>query len=223
MSSSTRSLACVTLSPCCSVVRVSFAVRGCRSLSWSRLLVGCGSVAAGPAAPPTPSAASAPTGRGIGPLPTSTPAADPPDADFPTPHPAFAEHFTDPIYHDQGDGFAPFGSDEGFDTLYTWQEHPEDLTACTTVRSMLGPEDAEPSGPSVEPAEGDPAADGLVVGVGFTLLLVTGHIDTEGKQLVEDAVRREAAYYDDESITRSRCMLRDLESFPPPTAPGNAV
>ena len=179
------------------------------------LLAGCGSPVASPAAPPTPSAAPAPTGRGVGALPTSTPAADPPDADFPRPHPAFAEHFTDPIYHDQGDELAPFGSDEGFDTLHTSQEHPEDLTACTTVRSLLGPDWVAPSGPATQPAEDDdPAADGVVVGVGFTLLLMTGHIDAEGKQLVSDAVRREAAYYDDESITEFPVMLRDLESFP---------
>ena len=54
----------------------------------------------------------------------------------------------------------------------------------------------------------------MVVGVGFTLLLLTGHIDTEGKQLVLDAVRREALFYDDPSSTEFPVMLRDLESFP---------
>ena len=101
----------------------------------------------GPGGTRPPTAAAAPTGRGIGPLPTSTPPADPPDADFPRPDPAFAAHFADPIYHDQGDDLAPFGSDEGFDTLYTWQEHREDLTACTTVRSMLGPDWPRPPAP----------------------------------------------------------------------------
>ena len=113
-----------------------------------------------------------------------------------------------------GEEFAPFGSDEGFDTLYTWQEDSQDLTACTTVRSMLGPDGVDRPGPTTPPATDDPVQDGLVVGVGFTLIFFTGHIDTEGKQLVLDAVRREAAYYDNERISQFPVLLRDLESFP---------
>lgn len=42
-----------------------------------------------------------------------TPAADPPAPDFPKPHPRFAARFTDPLYYDEGEEFAPFGSDRG--------------------------------------------------------------------------------------------------------------
>lgn len=37
------------------------------------------------------------------------------DEDLPKAAPAFAAHFTDPIYNDSGGEFAPFGTDEGFD------------------------------------------------------------------------------------------------------------
>lgn len=35
-----------------------------------------------------------------------------------TSHPKFSEHFTEDFYYDCGEEFAPFGSDEGSDTLY---------------------------------------------------------------------------------------------------------
>ena len=48
-----------------------------------------------------------------------TPASEAPDpeSDFPTPDKAFAAHFTDPLYYDEGNEFSPFGSDEGFDKI----------------------------------------------------------------------------------------------------------
>ncbi len=193
-------------------------------------LAGCGSVAAGPGgpgspavpgpAPTTPATASTtpgPRSPGVGPVPTSTPAADPPDADFPEPHPTFAEHFADPIYHDAGDELAPFGSDEGFDTLYTWQDHRDELTACTTVRSMFGDGTSSPA--PLDESGDDPAQDGAIIGVGFTLIFFTGHIDPEGKRLVLDAIRREARDYHDESLRELPVMLRDLESFPASSCP----
>ena len=75
-------------------------------------------------------------------------------------------------------------------------------------------EDSSSSGATEQAVGDDPAADGAVVGVGFTLLLFTGHIDPEGKQLVLDAVRREARYYSDDSLREFPVLLRDLQSFP---------
>jgi hypothetical protein len=192
------------------------------------VLMGCGSTAAGPAGPGSPaapdptrsapaattSATPGPRSPGVGPVPTSTPAVDPPDADFPAPHPAFAEHFADPMYHDAGDELAPFGSDEGFDLLFTWKEKARDLTACTTVRSVFEGDDPAAAGGIDRTSDDDPAQDGAIVGAGFTLIFFTGHIDPEGKRLVMDAIRREARYYRNGRIREFPVMLRDLESFP---------
>ena len=71
----------------------------------------------------------------------STPPADPPDGDFPSSHKAFAEHFTDPLYVDQAEDFAPFGNDEGSDTLWVWTQRRSELTRCTTLRWMFEQDD----------------------------------------------------------------------------------
>ena len=199
------------------------------AVALTAFLVGCGSSTAGPAGPGSPaapdparttSATPGPRSPGVGPVPTSTPAVEPPDADFPEPHPTFAEHFADPLYRDAVDEFAPFGSDEGFDFLYTWKEHPQDLTVCTTVRTVFEGDDPSSAGGIDQTSDDDPAQDGAIVGAGFILIFFTGHIDPEGKQLVLDAIRREARYYRNDRIREFPVMLRDLESFPASSCPG---
>ncbi len=140
-----------------------------------------------------------------------TPTADPPAADFPKPHKAFAAHFRDPLYHDEGAEFAPFGSDEGNDTLYGWLDRRAELTRCTTVRWMIAADD--PAGALEDPDHNGPDVDGFIIGAGFALLLLTGHIDTEGKQLVLDALHRTYSYYADSNPREPAVMIRDLESF----------
>lgn len=52
-------------------------------------------------------------------------------------HEKFATHFTDPIYDDPAEEFAPFGSDEGADILAEWAERVDDLGTDSTVRDIL--------------------------------------------------------------------------------------
>jgi len=104
--------------------------------------------------------------------------------------PEFAAHFTDPLYDDPASELAPFGNDEGWEILYEWDERRDELTPETTVADLIvGSGFAElVSSAGVDPGEGVPEAGGLldaatiVVGAGFTLLRLSGHIDDEGKR-----------------------------------------
>jgi hypothetical protein len=140
------------------------------------------------------------------------PAADPPADAFPKPHKKFAAHFTDPLHHDEGAEFAPFGSDEGSDTLYGWLDRLAELTTCTTVRWMITA--ADPGGALDDAEHNGPDVDGFIIGAGFALLLLTGHIDTEGKQLVLAALHRTYSYYADANPREPAVMIRDLARFP---------
>ncbi len=136
-----------------------------------------------------------------------------PDADFPKPHPRFAAHFTDPLYVDRGNEFAPFGSDGGSDTLSEWIDRRDELTSMTTVRWMLG-EGGGPGGILDDPADNGPDVDGFIIGAGFALILLTGHIDCEGRQLVIDALRRIYVHDPDDKPREPAVMIRDLRGFP---------
>ena len=61
---------------------------------------------------------------------------------LPDPAPAFAQHFTDPLYDDVGDGRAPFGSDEGSDLLWSWRDRRDELGSASTLATVLA---CEPS------------------------------------------------------------------------------
>lgn len=110
--------------------------------------------------------------------------------DLPQAAPAFAAHFTDPLYSDPADEFAPFGSDEGWDMLYEWADRRDELHSNTTVDDMLDESGfaGVVSELDTEGAPGIPAPGGQVdaatitIGAGFTLLRLTGHIDEVGRQ-----------------------------------------
>lgn len=141
-----------------------------------------------------------------------TPPANPPGDDFPTPHKNFAKHFTDPLYFDQAEEFAPFGSDEGSDTLWIWTSRRSELTSCTTLRWMVTEEDV--AGALDDPATNGPDLDGFIIGAGFALILLTGHIDTEGKRLLLEALHRTYSFYADVEPREPAVMIRDLQRFP---------
>lgn len=112
------------------------------------------------------------------------------DDDLPEAAPAFAAHFTDPIYDDPADEFAPFGSDEGWDLLYEWAERRDELDSTTTVADLVGESefadfvaqlDTE-EGPGIPVPGGQVDAATITIGAGFTLLRLTGHIDEAGRQ-----------------------------------------
>ena len=56
-------------------------------------------------------------------------------------HPRFAAHFTDPMYNDPADEWAPFGSDEAADVLAEWEERRDALTSSTRLRDMYDSEE----------------------------------------------------------------------------------
>lgn len=94
-----------------------------------------------------------------------------------TPAPAFAHHFTDPLYDSPGDDFAPFGSDEGSDLLATWAKRRADLDETSTLATIL---ECEPD--AVATYVGEMAGiDGIetamfITSAAFVLLRLTGRI-----------------------------------------------
>ena len=60
-------------------------------------------------------------------MPSTTEKAMMDNEDLPEAAPAFAAHFSNPVYDDPAGEFAPFGSDEGFDMLYEWAERRDEL------------------------------------------------------------------------------------------------
>ncbi|MDE9365486.1 hypothetical protein PZ938_07700 [Luteipulveratus sp. YIM 133132] len=113
------------------------------------------------------------------------------ESDLPRAVPAFANHFTDPVYDDPAGEFAPFGTDEGWDLLHGWDERRDELGPRSTVADLIdepglaevvaGLGTPEPAGPIPVPG-GQVDAATIVIGAGFTLLRLTGHIDEAGRQ-----------------------------------------
>lgn len=100
-----------------------------------------------------------------------------------TPAPAFAQHFTDPIYDDAGDAFAPFGSDEGSDLLASWAARRADLDETSTLATILG---CEPDAVATYAGEMD-GVDGLdtamfITSAAFVLLRLADHINETDQQ-----------------------------------------
>lgn len=136
------------------------------------------------------------------------------------PDPAFAAHFTDPIYADSAGEFAPFGTDEGADLLAEWSERRDELTADSTVADLIGsPEEAAElfSLLDARDASGVPTPGGgvdaatIVVGAAFTLLRLTGHIDEVGREHAMRALDVLTDQYGpQEELRRQR---QDLESW----------
>lgn len=90
--------------------------------------------------------------------------------------PAFAAHFTDPLYEDSGNSLAPFGSDEGADTLADWADRRDELGPTSTLADVLEDDPADYLGD-----DQDVFGPMFVQAAGFTLLRLTGHIDAEGR------------------------------------------
>ncbi|WP_285104100.1 hypothetical protein [Promicromonospora sp. MEB111] len=114
--------------------------------------------------------------------PTDT--AEPDDEDLGPKHPAFAAHFRDPIYDDEGDDFAPFGNDEGWDTLVEAAKRVDELDGSTTL-VQIDPEWFEDEAAVAAGLDEDDMdmAD-FTIGAGFALLRLTGQIDDVGRGLV---------------------------------------
>lgn len=146
-------------------------------------------------------------------------AEDDDDPGLPPAAPEFAAHFTDPIYRDQADEFAPFGSDEGSDMLAEWSDRRAELADTTLAGflvklDMLPDEDTDDGQRAIHTAadeHGIPLPGGdidravITVSAAFTLLYLTGHIDPEGKQTALAAIDTLQTFYDHpDQLTRQR-------------------
>ena len=137
--------------------------------------------------------------------------------ELPAAAPAFAAHFTDPVYDDPGGEFAPFGTDEGFDLLHEWAERRDELGPTTTVADLVeesGFSDVvseldSPEGPGIPQPGGQADAATITIGAGFTLLRLTGRIDDEGRRQTLKAIDVLIRRYDSpEELVRQRADLQ---------------
>lgn len=139
--------------------------------------------------------------------------------DLPKAAPAFAAHFTDPVYDDLAGEFAPFGTDEGFDLLHEWAGRRDELGPDTSVADLLeesGFADVvseldSPEGPGIPGPGGQVDAATITTGAGFTLLRLSGRIDDEGRRQTLKAIDVLIRRYDSPpELLRQRA---DLESW----------
>ncbi len=104
---------------------------------------------------------------------------------LPTPHPAFASHFTDPIYDDPALETAPFGSDEGADVLWEWGQRRDELSPGSTIADVMGTDDAQLAALVERMAGIDDLSEAAVVrGAAFTLLRLVGHLGQRDRETV---------------------------------------
>lgn len=110
-------------------------------------------------------------------------------AALPEPAPAFARHFTDPMYADVGDDLAPFGSDEGSDLLWSWAARRQELDTTSTLATVL---ECDPSDVAhyMGPMSG---VDGIetasfIISAGFVLLRLIGHLSEQDRHLMLQAL-----------------------------------
>lgn len=133
---------------------------------------------------------------------------------LPPAHPDFLRRFSDDIYDDQADEFAPFGSDEGWDAMAEIVEEFMPLDPEVTLRE-LSEEVLELEGVEFDQTDLDDTAesDFAVIGVGFTILRLTGRIDAEGRQWLIDAIARHRARFGDDIQALDR-IAADLAELP---------
>lgn len=132
-------------------------------------------------------------------------------------HPRFAAHFTDPMYNDPADDWAPFGSDEAADILAEWEERRDELTSSTRLRDMYDSEEEwreSVNDIGTSPLDTDDEAT-WVVARAFTLLRLTGQIDDEGKAVALRGVDR--LLQETDNAQEYVQQKRDLESWQNPT------
>ena len=108
---------------------------------------------------------------------------------LPEPAPAFAQHFTDPLYDDVGDGLAPFGSDEGSDLLASWGARRGELGSASTVATVLEREPSEVADYAGSMSGVDDLETAtLITSAAFVLLRLVGHLDEDDRRLALEAL-----------------------------------
>lgn len=134
------------------------------------------------------------------------------------PHPRFLAHFTDPLYTDQADEFAPFGSKLEADALAETAADRATLAMGTLARALRSDSDfarAEVVKPASKKRE---VIYRLVIGYGFALLRLNGGLDDEGRQLLIAALQRQHELHGTRTPNYAT-MLNDVGSFPKDPSP----
>lgn len=136
-----------------------------------------------------------------------------PDGSLPEPHPAFTARFTADFYLEQGDEFAPFGSDEAADVVAELLQLRRRIVPTTALRPLVAVALEEEPATVFESMDIDEEhVNSIVIGVGFLLILLTGRIDDEGRRQVIAALERQDQVYGEDTDT-FRTMLADLRAF----------
>ncbi|MCL2378655.1 MAG: WGR domain-containing protein [Defluviitaleaceae bacterium] len=155
-----------------------------------------------------------------------------------TSHPKFREHFSHDLYYDCTDEFAPFGSDEGSDTLDMISEYVRKnksfnftVSPKEQVEIDWGSVYCPPNDISREAVEALLKADNgesdqcnsdmVTYSTAFAQIKITGRIDAELKQMALNAMKRMDIAFEilGDSVTREFLletqtkMIKDLEGF----------
>lgn len=141
-----------------------------------------------------------------------------------TSHPIFRKYFSDELYYSCGDEDAPFGSDEGSDTLAVLEatfrkrpnmdftDFPRKLIEDEWQMDYLSPADAQ-TDEQLKSLEGDMLqTDQVIIATAFGQIKITGGIDPAVFELALKSLDRMEKLYPDVSSTVS-IMRRDLEEF----------
>ena len=160
-----------------------------------------------------------------------------------TSHPSFRAHFTEDFYYDCGDEEAPFGSDEGSDTLAELQDYmkknrnivlyrfPRHIMADVWDMRYLPPDSLEPEDIKAiiaRPDDGIPMSqylminDQVIIASALGQIKIMGRVELRLRALALRAMRRlitvaELMGYGYSGITQK--MIEDLESFQNPPGP----
>jgi uncharacterized protein YfeS len=118
---------------------------------------------------------------------------------LPEAHPAFAAHFTDPIYESQGEEFAPFASDEGWELVMDWGDRRDELAADATLTRVLGTEDLRNVAGAMEGVDGIETAM-FITSAAFVLLRLVGRIDDDDRALALEALEFQLAQGNGEPV-----------------------
>ena len=160
-----------------------------------------------------------------------------------TSHPKFREHFTDEFYYDCGDEEAPFGSDEGSDTLaelhdymkkkrnidiYKFPQHimvvvwgmdyiPPDTIDRKEIKALM----SQPSD-SIPMSQYMTINDQVIVASALGQIKIMGEVSERLKALACRALHRLQIVFELEGYgfsATTQKMIEDLESFRNPPAP----
>lgn len=129
---------------------------------------------------------------------------------LPDPHPAFAAHFTDPLYDDVGAELAPFGSDEGWELVMDGADRREEIAADPTLATLLRTDDVRTVAGDMVGVDGLETAMFVTSGA-FALLRLVGRISEADRALALEAIDFQLAQLPDEpALVRQRA---DLDSW----------